>query len=241
MLLTAPLLEVPHGFTTREGGVSQGPYASLNLSASTGDAAEAVLENQRRVLQRFGAPPVAALDQVHGSTVHAVEGPGVWTGDGLLTGVPGLLLRVGVADCYAVLLHDPVRRVVGALHAGWRGTVAGILPAALEQMQARYGSRPHDVRVALGPGAGPGFQVGPEVAEQFARAGLEAFRPDPHAPGRFCLDLVAALRQQALHAGILPEHFWALGADTLHDERFFSHRRDHGRTGRMWGVIQLPG
>ncbi|MER3461808.1 MAG: hypothetical protein C4342_01955, partial [Armatimonadota bacterium] len=89
-------------------------------------------------------------------------------------------------------------------------------------------------------GAGPGFQVGPEVAEQFARAGLEAFRPDPHAPGRFCLDLVAALRQQALHAGILPEHFWASGADTLHDERFFSHRRDRGRTGRMWGLILLP-
>lgn len=240
MLLSSPLLEVPHGFTTREGGVSQGPYASLNLSSSTGDHPEHVRENQRRVLEHFGHPPVAALDQVHGSVVHTVEGPGVWQGDGLLTDTPGLLLRVGVADCYPVLLYDPVRQVVGALHAGWRGTVAGILPAALELLQERYGSRARDIRVALGPGAGPGFQVGPEVAEAFAQAGLETFRPDPSAPGRFCLDLASALRQQALSLGIRSEHFWTLGADTLHDPRFFSHRRERGITGRMWGLIQLP-
>jgi YfiH family protein len=240
VLLSSPLLEVPHGFTTREGGVSQGPYASLNLSLSTGDRPEHVRENRRRVLERFGHPPVAALEQVHGSVVHAVEGPGVWRGDGLLTDRPGLLLRVGVADCYPVLLHDPVRQVVGALHAGWRGVVAGILPAALSLMQERYGSRSQDVRVALGPGAGPGFQVGPEVAEAFARAGLETFRPDPGTPGRFCLDLASALRQQALSLGLRSEHLWVLGADTLHDPRFFSHRRERGLTGRMWGLIQLP-
>jgi YfiH family protein len=240
VLITSPLLEVPHGFTTREGGVSQGPYASLNLSLSTGDRPEHVGENQRRVLERFGNPPVAALDQLHGSEVHAVEGPGVWPGDGLLTDRPGLLLRVGVADCYPLLLHDPVRRVVGALHAGWRGVVAGILPAALRLMQERYGSRCRDIRVALGPGAGPGFQVGPEVAEAFAQVGLETFRPDPSTPGRFCLDLASALRQQALGLGIRSEHLWSSGADTLRDPRFFSHRRERGLTGRMWGLIQLP-
>lgn len=280
-MLTSPLISIPHGFTTREGGVSEGPYASLNLSPATGDDPERVRENQRRVLERFGHPPVALLNQQHGHIVHAVEGPGVWDGDGLLTNRPGLLLRVGIADCYPVLLHDPVRNAVGALHAGWRGVVAGILPEALEQLQQRYGSRPEDVRVAVGPGiSGPNFQVGPEVVEQLGEAGRgvpgpgqeedesqgpkagsqtepglpalaphpptplfqpRVYWPDPEEAGKYRLDLEAALHQQALRAGIQPQHYWALGACTYADGRFFSHRRDQGRTGRMWALIQLSG
>lgn len=250
-MLTSPLIPIPHGFTTREGGVSEGPYASLNLSLATGDDPERVAENQRRVLGRFDHPPVALLNQQHSPIVHAVQEPGVWDGDGLLTDRPGLLLRVGIADCYPVLLHDPVRNAVGALHAGWRGTVTGILPRALEQLQRRYGSRPENVRVAVGPGiSGPNFQVGPEVVEQLERSGLLAltpcpptpliYWPDPEEAGKYRLDLEAALHQQALEAGIRPEHYWALGACTYADPRFFSHRRDRGRTGRMWALIQLP-
>ncbi len=244
-VLTSALLSVPHGFTTREGGVSEGPYHSLNLAVSSGDDLERVKENQRRVLEQFGYPPVALLDQLHGNIVHPVAGPGVWQGDGLLTNTPGLLLRVGVADCYPVLLHDPVRQVVGALHAGWRGVVAGILPRALEQMQQHYGSHLQDVRVALGPGiSGPRFQVGPEVIEHFCEAGLTGspqapiYRPDPAQEGKYLLELAGALQQQARRAGI--EHYWALGACTYADPRFFSHRRDRGQTGRMWALIQLP-
>ena len=135
-LLRTPL-PVPHGFTTREGGVSEGPFRSLNLSAATGDDPERVAENQRRVLAAFGHPPVAGLRQVHGTEVHPVEGPGLWEGDGLLTRTPGLLLRVGVADCYPLLLYHP-KGAVGALHAGWRGVVGGILPKALERLEAVY-------------------------------------------------------------------------------------------------------
>jgi hypothetical protein len=211
----------------------------LNLSASTGDDPQTVAQNQRRFLENFGHPGVAYLHQVHGKTLHLVNQPGESRGDGLLSQTPGLLLRVGVADCYPVLLHDPVKQAVGALHAGWRGTLAGILPDALELMEKELGSRREDIRLALGPGAGPEYQVGPEVIEEFAQAGLQTFHPDPKAAGKFCLDLAAALRLQAHRGGIKPEHFWACGLDTLKDPGLYSHRRDKGLTGRMWGVIML--
>ncbi|WP_051195628.1 peptidoglycan editing factor PgeF [Meiothermus rufus] len=240
-LLHSPLLPIPHGFTTREGGVSPPPYDSLNLGLSTADSPRNVLENRRRVLAVFGHPPQAGLLQVHGPTVHRVEGPGEWEGDGLLTATPGLLLRVSVADCYPILLYDPVQRVVGALHAGWRGVVAGILPRALEQMYSQFASRPEDVRVAVGPGiSGAHFQVGPEVVEQFAAAGLAFYYPDPNQSGRYLLDLPQAIRAQAQAGGVAPKHYWALGRCTYADPLFFSHRRDRGQTGRMWAVIMLP-
>ena len=238
-MICSPLIPLPHGFSTRQGGVSEGPYAGLNLSTSTGDDPQKVAENQRRLLERFGHPPIAYLHQVHGNVVHRVDQPGEYKGDGLLTQTPGLLLRVGVADCYPVLLHDPVKQVAGALHAGWRGTVSGILPVALESMEKVFRSQRESIRVALGPGAGPGYQVGPEVVAEFEQAGLPTFHPDPGAEGKFCLDLAAALHQQAKQGGIKPEHFWACGLDTLTDPTLYSHRRDKGLTGRMWGAIKM--
>lgn len=240
-ILTSPLLKVPHGFTTREGGVSPAPFDSLNLGLSTADSPEHVLENRQRVVALFGHPPMAGLSQVHGNRVHVVKTPGVWEGDGVLTARPGLLLRVSVADCYPILLHDPVKNVVGALHAGWRGVVSGILLRALEQMQSCYGSSPKTIRVAVGPGiSGPNFQVGPEVLEQFERADLAFAWPDPQYPGKYRLDLEQAIRTQALRSGIDPRHYWALGRCTYADKAFFSHRRDKGQTGRMWALIMLP-
>jgi len=228
-------LELPHGFTTRKGGVSRGPYASLNLSASTGDLPLNVRLNQERVLSRFGFPPVAALDQIHSATVHVVRGAGVWQGDGLLTDRPGLLLRVAVADCYPILLYDPSGGVVGALHAGWRGVLKGILPRALELISEHWKSPLGEVWVVVGPGiSGKVYQVGPEVAERFLAQGL------PVLENPYRLDLLAALRLQALSHGVRAEHFWASGHCTYSDRRFFSHRRDGGRTGRMWGVILRP-
>jgi len=240
-MLKCPLLQVPHGFTTREGGVSPAPFDSLNLGISTADRPDCVLENRRRVLAAFGNPPVVGLSQVHGNQVHVVEAAGEREGDGVLTSTPGLLLRVTVADCYPILLHDPLRGVVGALHAGWRGVVLGILPRALELMQARYGSSPDDIRVAVGPGiSGPNFQVGPEVVDQFDRAGLPFYCSDPGHRGKFLLDLEQAIRAQALRGGIASQNYWALGSCTYADPAFFSHRRDKGLTGRMWALIMLP-
>ncbi|MGC8877322.1 peptidoglycan editing factor PgeF [Thermus sp.] len=237
-LLTTPL-PVPHGFTTRLGGVSEGPFASLNLSAATGDDPERVAENQRRVLAAFGYPEVAGLKQVHGTEVRLVEGPGVWEGDGLLTRTPGLLLRVGVADCYPLLLYHP-EGLVGALHAGWRGVVGGILLEALKRIEA-LGLDPWEVHLAIGPGIGGAcYQVGEEVVERFAEAGLRTFRKDPSAPGKYLLDLEKALLLQAKEAGLREERIYRVGLCTHCAPHLFSHRRDRGRTGRMWGLVMLP-
>lgn len=236
-LLTTPL-PTPHGFTTRLGGVSEGPFWSLNLSPATGDDPLKVAENQRRVLLAFGNPRVAALRQVHGTAVHWAEGPGVWEGDGLLTREKGLLLRVGVADCYPVLLWHP-GGAVGALHAGWRGVVGGILPKALTLLE-EAGLDPRKTHLAIGPGIGGRcYQVGPEVAERFGEAGLPTFREDESAPGKYLLDLEAALLLQARRAGILEGQIYRVGLCTHCEPTLFSHRRDRGRTGRMWGLVLL--
>lgn len=237
--LISPLLQVRHAFTTREGGFSQGPFASLNLSESTGDDPAVVARNRERLLAFFGHLPQAALHQVHSSTVLVVDEPGSWEGDGLITSRPGLLLRVMVADCFPLLLHDPVQGVVAALHAGWRGVVGGILPRALQLMQ-EMGCNPLQIQLAIGPGIGPCcFQVGPEVVQAFERAGFQAAQPDRVA-GKFLMDLPAVLHLQARQAGLRPQHIWTGGWCTCHDPRFFSHRRDRGVTGRMWAAIVLP-
>ena len=240
MLIVSPVLDVPHGFTTRLGGVSRGPFAGLNLSWSTGDRFGLVMDNQYRVLGCFNYPPVAALNQIHGNRVHVVSSSGTWEGDGLLTQEPGLLLRVVVADCYPVLLEDPRHNVVGALHAGWRGTLAGILPRALVRMARVFGSQPPEVRIAIGPGiAGSCYQVGPEVAEAFVEQGYAAaVNPDPTDHCRFLLDLLRVLYVQARAAGVPEKQVWQSGVCTHCEPRFFSHRRDHGLTGRMWALVQ---
>ncbi len=235
MFLLTPL-PTPHAFTTRLGGVSEEPYRGLNLSPATGDEPGRVAENQARVLKAFGHPPVASLRQVHGTEVRWVEAPGVYEGDGLLTRTPGLLLRVAAADCYPVLLYHP-EGAVGALHAGWRGVVGGILPRALELL-VQAGLDPAKAELALGPGIGGGcYQVGPEVAEAFQEAGLPTFRPDPKAEGRYLLDLEAALLLQAQAYGVRRVH--RVGLCTHCDPRLYSHRRDGPRTGRSWGVVRL--
>jgi polyphenol oxidase len=234
-MLSTPLFTTPHGFTTRGGGVSLAPYDSLNLSAATGDNPEHVQENQQRVLNTFGNPPMAFLHQVHGNVLHSVEAPGEYLGDGLLTQQAGLLLRVGIADCYPVLLYDPVTQMIGALHAGWRGVAAQILPLALSRMQ-QSGCDPANILVATGPGiSSTHFEIGPQVADQLSQADI----PVQVKAGRYTADLGAALKNQAYRQGIRPQHYWTAGACTYSNPQFFSHRRDQGKTGRMWALIML--
>ncbi|GEM89084.1 laccase domain protein [Oceanithermus desulfurans NBRC 100063] len=239
-MLRSRLLAAPHGFTTRAGGVSTGPYTALNLSAATGDDPAAVAENRRRVRAAFGGAPLARLSQVHGTTVHAVRGPGVWEGDGLVSAEPGLLLAVSVADCYPLLLEDPAVGAVAALHAGWRGVLGNILAAGMGRL-AGLGAEPARLRLAVGPGiAGVSYQVSAELAERFAAAGYaDAVLPDPE-PGRARLDLPTVIRQQALELGIGLERIEFAGRDTFRDPALFSYRRDGAKSGRMWGLIQVP-
>ncbi|GMA14757.1 peptidoglycan editing factor PgeF [Deinococcus metallilatus] len=237
MLLRSPVLTVPHAFTTRAGGVSAGAYAGLNLDDREDDP-QAVTENRRRVAAALGfeAARIARLNQLHGTDVREAR-PGVQEGDALVTTEPGLLLAIGTADCYPVLLADLEAGVVGAAHAGWRGTLGRIAARTVEAMVER-GASPAHIRAAVGPGiCGERYPVGPDVARSFREAGLGAFvlerEEGPH------LDLAGANRAVLLAAGLRPEHLWVSGRCSTEPD-FYSYRRDAGQTGRMWAVVGLP-
>ena len=242
MLIRAPHIPVLHGFTTRAGGVSRGPYASLNLGLSSGDAELPVAENRRRVLALFGTDErnACAFSQVHGTRV--LTGAPSWfqeEADAVVSNTPGLALVISTADCLPVLFYDPLTGAVGAAHCGWRGTVKGVAAATVHRLTELYGSNPADLRVAFGPAISkPNYQVGAEVIAEFEQAGFPASVYKPDGSGRFLLDVAAANRWALLGLGVNSEHLWATGLCTYADpERFFSHRRDRGRTGRHWAVI----
>ena len=197
-LLTWPVLDASGAdaaVTARSGGVSSGPYATLNLSLSVGDDPGCVLANRRRLAAGFGASPedFVFARQVHGAGVRVVgaadRGSGAFglddaiaDADALVTGTPGVVLAILTADCVPIVLHDPVAGVLACVHAGWRGTVAGVSAAALAAMQA-LGSRPSDVIAGIGPAiAAARYQVGPDVrqavTQAFGPAAASFIRPD---------------------------------------------------------------
>jgi len=226
--------------TTRRGGVSAGPYDSLNLGLHVGDDPEAVVENRRRAAGTVGATldELVVGAQVHGRRVaqvtRAEAGRGATSSadalggvDGLVTVDPGVTLVTLVADCVPVVLADPIAGVLAAVHAGWRGTVARVLDSALAAM-AGLGSHPGDVVAALGPAVPPEhYQVGPEVA-QAARAGLGAegadgaLRTDPD--GRWRLDLWVANHQVLVEAGVPANQVLVASVPTGSPGPFFSDR-----------------
>ena len=201
-LLTWPALDasgVDAAVTARGGGVSSGPYATLNLSLSVGDDPARVLENRRRLAAALGARPADFVfaRQVHGAGVRIVgeadRGSGAFRlddaiadTDALVTTAPGVVLAILTADCVPIVLHDPVAGVLACVHAGWRGTVARVCAAAVAAMTS-LGSRPPDVVAGLGPAASPArYQVGPDVhhavTQAFGPAAAAFIRPDPKAP-----------------------------------------------------------
>ncbi|HEX7001517.1 MAG TPA: peptidoglycan editing factor PgeF [Trueperaceae bacterium] len=253
-LLTGTGFPAPHGFTTRAGGVSRGHYAALNLGLSSGDDRELVEENRQRVLRQIGArrEDVCGYHQVHGTRV-MIAAPG-WFDEKADAGVsndPQHVLVVSAADCYPVLFHDPASGAAGAAHCGWRGTLGRLPAEVVATLQRVYGARPEDVRVTIGQGIGGRcYQVDAEVADAFLAAGFPAEVTSDERPpadlergepgdGRRLLDVHAAILHALGEAGVLPAHVTSLGLCT-HCERdlFFSHRRDAGLTGRMWGFVR---
>jgi YfiH family protein len=242
-LLLSAVIPAPfrHGFTSRAGGVSAGPFASLNLGMKWGDARENVLENRRRLLAASGASVIHLASQVHGARIVPVR-PGDdpaeiarQEADGVCSDGTGIAVGIYVADCVPALFADPRTGAYAAVHAGWRGTIAGVLGAAIATLAERYGSRPSDLRVALGPAIGPCcFEVGPEVAAVFAASAvIERPGRKPH------VDLKRAQREQLLGAGVQAAHIDASAACTMCDpeDRFFSYRRDAGHTGQHAAFI----
>lgn len=237
-----------HGFTTRAGGVSGGVFASLNLGGRWGDDENAVAENRGRV-QRAAGGAIAIATQVHGVNVVRVgadDDRGAIArlpADGLCTDVANSPVGVYVADCIPVLMADVRTGVVAAVHAGWRGTVAGVVPAAVVRMSEAFGTRPGDLRVALGPAIGVCcFEVGEEVVDAVGAVVSDAVAKGVVVRGlkKPHVDLKRLNVILLERAGVPPAHVDAGPECTSCDrERFFSYRRDGGRTGQMMGFIAV--
>lgn len=225
-------------FTTRAGGVSEGPYASLNLGAHAGDAPEAVAENRRRLRAALRLPGEPAwLRQVHGTDVVDLDaGPTEGAcGDASISRVPHTVCCIQVADCLPVLLTDRSGSVVGAAHAGWRGLAAGVLEATVRAMGVPSGELSAWLGLAIGPLA---FEVGGEVREVFMAHSTEAAEAfSANAAGRWQCDLYALARQRLLRAGVRQLHGGGF-CTSREPERFFSYRRD-GQCGRMAALIWI--
>lgn len=246
--VAAPGFGALHGFTTRAGGLSGGPYASLNLGLSSGDERAAVEANRDALLAALGfaRQDVCAFHQVHGDRV--LDGAPAWfsaEADAAVTQRDDVLLVVSSADCVPLLFHDPAKGVVGAAHCGWKGTSARLAGKVVAAMAERYGSDPADVRAVIGPSIRGGcYQVGSEVVERFVDAGFpdDCWRPDPEVGERYLLDLPAANSWALAQAGVAAAHVTDLGLCTHCDaQRFYSHRRDRGVTGRHWAYVSLRG
>jgi YfiH family protein len=231
--ISSPILKVRHAFFTRHGGVSPAPFGSLNFGGSDDDP-ENVRVNRERALKAAGMNynNVARMNQVHGTQV-CIAKEGSQTCDALVSNEAGIVLAVGAADCYPILFHDPVNKVVGAAHAGWKGTL-GKIPANTIMEMCRLGADRNEIRAAIGPGiCRNNYEVSEEVIAQFMQSGF----PESIHSGRM-LDLLEANIFTFKKSGIAPENIWALNRCTTEDD-FFSYRRDNGKTGRMWACIQL--
>lgn len=245
--LHSPLLQtleprgIRHGFFTRQGGVSEGIYASLNVGLGSNDDQEKVLENRRRVAAWFGQSleRLATVHQIHSTDVIVMDDR--FNGhrpqaDAMVTNAPGLVLGVLAADCGPILFADAQAGVIGAAHAGWKGALGGIAENVIGAMIS-LGASIENITAALGPSIGPqSYEVGPEFVERFVTqdAGFARYFTPSAKAGHSMFDLPALTTRRLLDAGIRAEN---LGVDTYPDkERFFSYRRtthagepDYGR------------
>lgn len=228
------------GQSTRHGGYSRGDYAGLNLGLYTDDNEKHVTANRRHLAGLTGFPHHrwAGSLQVHDNRILTVRGPGQWMGyDALITDRPGILLTVTVADCVPVLLYDPQHSAIGAVHAGWKGTVAEIVRLTVERMQEEFGTDPAAVYAWIGACiAECDFEVDADVADHFSSP---CKRWDEQR-GKYFVDLKAANRSQLLAAGLPEGQIGVSARSTVSSSKdFFSHRAEGGRTGRGLGFIGL--
>ena len=265
-----------HGFSTRQGGVSEAYGGrALNLGITPEDTRQAVSQNRRLFFARLGAVtpagdpwPSVAMRQVHSSLIHRVDEVPARPiqGDGMVTNRAGIVLSVRAADCLPVLLVDPVRRAVGAFHAGWRGTLARIVEKGVGELRRHFRSDPGDIKAAIGPGIHRCYyEVSEEFRDkfrgQFSYADTlfeEVFSSDPvrgkypllfmnqRAPGHgepprtVHLDLVEANRRQLVDGGVLHESISISDLCTsCRTDLLFSYRKEKGVTGRMMGAVGI--
>ena len=266
-LLHFKLLEgfdmVKHCFTTREGGVSTGDCASMNLSFTRGDAEASVRENYRRIAAALGVSveDIVCSDQTHTTNVRRVTridaGKGVirpkdYTDvDGLITNEPGLVLATFYADCVPLYFVDPVHKAIGLSHSGWKGTVGKMGKVTIEAMEKEFGSRPEELYCAIGPSICQDcYEVSRDVAEAFMDAfpehvqevlvQKEACQDIKSSEDKFQLDLWKANEIVLLEAGVLPEHLALTNICTCcNPMQLFSHRASKGKRGNLAAFLSL--
>ncbi len=244
---TSPLITTPHAMFSRLGGNSASPFTGLNLSFSVGDDSAAVRDNREKVKRHLSMQHIASAMQVHGDQVTVVE---EITGDreykdtdALICGQKGGGLLIQQADCQAVLLHDPKRKVIGAVHSGWKGSVANIIAKTIRAMQKNFGTSPEDLRAVISPSLGP-------CCAEFVH--YEKELPLPFHQWQVTesyFDFWAISRWQLKETGVRDENIEVMGICTVCNENFFSYRRasktgglrgEPGVTGRNGSVISLP-
>jgi polyphenol oxidase len=271
ILQVSALAKIPwliHAFSTKPGGVStQDGQKVLNLGFTEWDTKENVLENRRRFQSALGATDekLISLKQIHSDFIHSFEAAPaeVCQGDASATNRPGLLLGVQTADCVPILLVDPKKRAVAAVHAGWRGTLARVVVKAIGQMQMQFNSNPSDIIAAIGPSIGGCcYEVGTEIATQFLSQFAEApewfdeFRtgdePNPvqwlnmmppghqPPPKNVLLDLRKANHAQLLGAGLRAHNVFVSDLCTAcRRDLLFSYRKEGSQSGRLMSVIGI--
>jgi YfiH family protein len=245
-----------HAFTSRVGGVSPLPDAALNLGNFSQDSRENILENRRRLRRSLGVEewPLVTLRQVHSPDIYHFDNPATVqatadgengpTADGVITNLAQVLVAVQTADCLPILLADLRTGAIAAVHAGWRGTLAGIVARTVDLMQQNFGSHPGDMLAAIGPAIGSCcFEVGPEVITRFTEKWDDADQLVSHRQpgGKAHLDLPLANRLQLRQAGMADSSIFDCQLCTIcHNHRFFSYRFELGAerpVGRLMGVI----
>lgn len=238
----SPLPKISHGFFGRRGGVSRGPWATLNVSLRNGDDREAVLENRRRIARELGldGAPLAIARQVHGTRCHLVMDP--WPddeppeADALMTTRPGIIIGVTTADCVPILLGEPTARVVAAVHAGWRGAKAGAIECAIRRME-EVGASPSAITAAVGPAiAWRSYEVGHDFERDFIEDDPGNARFFARGPsGRPHFDLRRYCIKHLRKAGIMSID--DLDHDTFkQEELFFSYRRARSNDEERFGL-----
>jgi purine-nucleoside/S-methyl-5'-thioadenosine phosphorylase / adenosine deaminase len=244
-------LKVSAGFTTRNGGVSRAPYNSLNLGFNTDDQQYNVEGNRSNLSRAFGISPYQLLTvkQVHGTDLLIIDEANPDLShfldiecDAIITNQPGIMIGILVADCYPVILFDPVQGVAAAVHVGWRGAAGGILGRTLKALQVNFNSMIHNIQAAVGPGIGGHFyEVDRPVREAFRKgAGQWDLCSREVGLGKWQLDLKQACLLQLVEAGLTEMQIDAADECTCcHKELFYSYRRDSGKTGRQLGFIML--
>ncbi|AXK84199.1 peptidoglycan editing factor PgeF [Pseudolabrys taiwanensis] len=246
-MIQAPTLtqlpRIRHAFFTRDGGISEGIYASLNGGVGSNDAPERVAENRARMAAALGVAPNHLITpyQIHSAEVAVADAP--WTAetrpraDAVVTRKPGLAIGVSTADCGPLLFADADAGVIGAAHAGWRGAFTGVIEATLAEME-KLGADRSRIVAALGPTISrPNYEVGPEFVERFLAADVDnaRFFTDSERPGHAMFDLKSYIADRMARAGV--GNFTDLGLCTYAEpDRFYSYRRttqrgepDYGR------------